>query len=35
MDNYNFASVEKKWQNFFEKKKFLKPKGINLKNFFV
>jgi leucyl-tRNA synthetase len=32
MNNYNFSSVEKKWQNFFEENKTFKTKKIILKN---
>ena len=34
MDNYNFASVEKKWQNFFENNKIFKTKKKNSKKFY-
>ena len=34
MDNYNFASVEKKWQLFFEKNKIFKTKKDNNKKFY-
>jgi len=35
MDNYNPLPVEKKWQDFFEKKKYLKLQLIKIKNFTV
>ena len=28
MNNYNYSSVEKKWQNFFEENKTFKTKKI-------
>jgi leucyl-tRNA synthetase len=34
MDNYNFTSVEKKWQSFFEKNKVFKTKKDKSKKFF-
>ena len=33
MENYNPLVIENKWQSFFEKKKFLKPKRSWGKNF--
>ena len=33
MEVYNFKSIEKKWQNIFEEKKYSKPKIITKKNF--
>ena len=34
MNNYNFSSVEKKWQNFFEEKEIFKTKKNNSKKFY-
>jgi leucyl-tRNA synthetase len=34
MNNYNFSLVERKWQNFFDKKKIFKTKKIKNKKFY-
>jgi hypothetical protein len=35
MENYNPLAVEKKWQFFFEEKKYLKQIIVQKKNFIV
>jgi leucyl-tRNA synthetase len=34
MNNYNYSSVEKKWQNFFEENKTFKTKKNSSKKFY-